>query len=66
LSSREAGHGFIYSGLSHSSETLGELRGQTFDIGLDAMFGTGFSGQGRAGSSKVGICWAAPDTSLQH
>lgn len=49
LSSREAGHAFLHSNLSNAPETLGELRGQTFDIGLDAMFGTGFSGQGRAG-----------------
>jgi len=49
LSSHEAGHGFIYSGLSRSPDALGELRGQTFDIGLDAMFGTGFSGPARAG-----------------
>jgi len=49
LSSREAGHAFIHANLSRSCDALSELRGQTFDIGLDAMFGTGFSGAGRGG-----------------
>ncbi len=52
LSSREAGHAFLHFDLATKPDALGELRGQSFDIALDAMFGTGFSGSPRAGFAE--------------
>ncbi len=52
LSSREAGHAFLHFDLATKPDATTELRGQVFDIGLDAMFGTGFSGSPRAGFAE--------------
>ncbi len=50
-SSRDAGHAFLHFELARRPETLSEI-GSTFDIGLDAMFGTGFGGAARSGFAE--------------
>ena len=50
-SSREAGHAFLHFELARRPETLSEI-GNIFDIGIDAMFGTGFGGAARPGFAE--------------
>jgi hydroxyethylthiazole kinase-like uncharacterized protein yjeF len=52
LSSREAGHAFLHFNLATKPDAALELRGQSFDIALDAMFGTGFLTPPRAGFAE--------------
>ncbi len=51
LSSREAGHAFLHFDLAKNPALLDEI-GSAFDIGLDAMFGTGFCGAVRPGFAE--------------
>jgi len=51
LSSRDAGHGFLHFDLAKNPALLSELS-SSFDIGLDAMFGTGFRGAVRPGFAE--------------
>ncbi len=50
-SSRDAGHVFLHFELAKNPALLSDLH-PSFDIGLDAMFGTGFSGATRAGFAE--------------
>ncbi|RYX82952.1 NAD(P)H-hydrate dehydratase [bacterium] len=50
-SSREAGHAFLHFSLARNPSLLSELH-PSFDIGLDAMFGTGFRGAARPGFAE--------------
>ncbi|BCM91529.1 bifunctional NAD(P)H-hydrate repair enzyme Nnr [Abditibacteriota bacterium] len=50
-SSREAGHAFLHFELSKNPALLSEMH-PSFDIGLDAMFGTGFCGSARPGFAE--------------
>lgn len=51
LSSRDAGHAFLHFDLARNPAVLSEIC-SSFDIGLDAMFGTGFNGAARPGFAE--------------